>query len=173
MELEKLIEIAYEMASKKLITSKEELLPMFLLSKEGGSCDVIGCPWKDNQDKQDAVREVGLHIIRSDDKVQAYSLLSECWTSAYKVGEKARADRQETDPQRQECVVCLASDGDEHLFYSWKIGRDRRGYCVSLTGESKPWGQQDGSWMIEALDKAMQLKDHMEAMKKEIMEGRG
>lgn len=170
--LDRLTEIAYEMASKKLITTKDELLSMFLLYKGTGQVDVIGCPWHNDQDKQDAVREVGLHMIRSNDPIQAYSLLSECWTSNYTLGEALRADRPEHDPKRQECVICLASDGQEHRFHTWKIGRDRHGFCVSLSGGANQ-GQQQKSWMIEALDKAMEMRDHMEAMKKEIMDGTG
>jgi hypothetical protein len=154
--LQQLTELGYDLASKFLITTKEQLLSCFTLAKEDGSIDIIHTPWEDDDQKKEMVLTIGRNIISMKEPVSGYCLLSEVWLSHYKLNEAMRADRPENDPKRREGVICLASDGQEHLFRSWEIGRDNAGRCVSLTYTEKDGAYE--SWMIEALDRALALQ---------------
>ena len=156
MTLEQLCEVGYDLASKVLITTKDELLSSFTVAKEDGSIDVIHCPWEDDKQKKEMVLTIGHNIITMKEPVSGYCLLSEVWLSHYRLGEAKRADRPEHDPKRREGVVCLASDGEKHLFRAWEIGRDTAGRCVSLTYTESPGAFE--SWMVEALDQALQMQ---------------
>jgi len=154
MTLEQLCELGYDLASKVLITTKEQLLSSFALAKRDGSVDVIHCPWRDDREKRESVLTVGHTLIGMKEEVTAYSMLSEVWMSRYQRGETSRG-KPKDDPKRREGVIVLASDGKDHLFRSWEIGRDASGRCVSLTYTDSPAGFE--SWMSEALDRALAM----------------
>jgi len=155
MTLEQLCEIGYDLASKVLITTKEQLFSSFTLAKEDGSVDVIHCPWADDAEKRETILTIGRTVVTMKEEVTAYCMLSEVWLSHYQPGE-AKRGRPEHDPKRREGVVCLASDGKEHVFRAWEIGRDQSGCCVSLTYTESP-GRYE-SWMVEALDRALEMQ---------------
>jgi hypothetical protein len=159
-----LVDLAYKHASQQIIPTTKELLACFLLLKKDNQFDVIGCPWKDDQDKRKTILAIGMKVIKDPEPVIAYSMLSECWTSHYNKDEPKRADRPEHDPKRREAIVCLASNGKERIGRGWVINRDSQGRCVSLT--SQPEGLGFESWMLDAIDKAMEVR----AIKDKMME---
>jgi hypothetical protein len=158
--LEKLTQMASDYATKVMLGTKEQLLPSFVLLKEDPfskelSTDVIAAPWKNDQEKREAVLAVCLSIIKSKEAVYAYSMVTECWVSNYKVGEKARADRPEHDPQRGEAIMAFSSTGKKQKFAAWLVERDAEGNCSKLVPKDERGTYE--SWMTTALDKAMYL----------------
>lgn len=155
--LNRLTELAYSHASSCLIPTDQELMATFILLKDDNKFDVVCCPWANDQEKKRMIMALGLRIIRDDEPVRAYSFLSECWTSHYAPGETQRADRPQNDPKRREMVICAASDGANHTFRGWEIGRDPQGRCVSLV--SQPDGGIYESWMLDCIDKAISVAE--------------
>lgn len=155
--LNRLTELAYSHASSMLIPTDHELMATFILLKEDNKFDVVCCPWSNDAEKKRMIMSLGLKIIRDNEPVKAYSFLSECWTSHYAQDEAPRADRPEHDPKRKEMVICAASDGMNRSFRAWEIGRDPQGRCISLA--SQPAAGTYESWMLDCVDKALQVAD--------------
>jgi hypothetical protein len=147
--------LAFNYASQIILGTKKQVLTSFVLLKEDQSSDLIATPWKNDEEKREAILAIGLHIIRSKEPVSAYSMVTECWSSHYKGDEKKRASRPEFDPERRENILCVVSTGTEQKFSAWLIERDASGNCAKLIENKEP-GRFE-SWMTEALDKAMYL----------------
>jgi hypothetical protein len=167
--LETLTERAYDYAAKTILGKKAQVLTAFVLLKEDpfskeNMTEIIGTPWKNDEEKKEAILAIGMTIIRSKEPVQAYSMVTECWTSSYKADEKKRASRPEFDPQRRECVMCVVSTGTRRKFSSWTIQRDAKGNCAELIPNKEPGTFE--SWMTSALDKAMELADFTNTLKR-------
>lgn len=65
-------------------------------------------------------------------------------------------------------VICIASDGTQHKFRSWAIGRDQEGKIVSMAAFAQPLEFE--SWMIDAIDKALRMRQKLGHLFESFME---
>lgn len=148
-KLQRLSELAYDFASKVKLGSTEQLLPMFLIERDGKR-EVIGTPYTNVDEKRTIVINVALEIAERG--ADAWSFLSETWNPTWREG-----------------LVCLASDGKETLLYTWRVHRDERGKCTELVKlDGSP--HRANNWISVALNKAMKLHEDFPQTSKEARE---
>lgn len=153
-KLEEMVSLAYKFACDIMVGTTKELMPMFVIER-GGKIDVIGCPFKDDVEKRTMIINIALEI--ADKGADAWSFLTESWFTHRKPGEERKGPRPSEDPNRQEGVICVASDGEKTLLQSWGTKRDLAGNCTELVKYDE--GDKFESWISVALNKAKKLHD--------------
>jgi hypothetical protein len=158
--LEDMADLAYKFACDIMVGTDKELMAMFVIMRGGETdqhVDVIGCPFKNDEEKRVMVVNVALEIVEKG--ADAWSFLSESWFARRKQGEPL-GPRPAADPNRQEGVICLASDGKDTQLHTWETKRDSAGKCAELVRYSDGEGPQKfESWISVALNKAKKLHD--------------
>jgi hypothetical protein len=154
--LEDMAEMGGKFARDLLVGTKNDLMPMFVIKRSEG-IDVIGVPFKDDEEKRVMIINVALEIVEKG--ADAWSFLTESWFAHRRPGEPL-GPRPAQDPNRMEGVICLASDGDSTELYSWETKRDAEGNCTDLV----KYGDEEGpkhfsSWISSALNRAKKLHD--------------
>jgi hypothetical protein len=154
-----LARLAYEHAVKALLGTKRgtgtdpgtELISSFVLIKPDGKWDVIATPWKNGEEKREAVFAVCIHILA--EKATAYSFTSEVWTAKQAPEQPYKQPRLRDD--RREAVICLSGDANERHFFIWEIERDAELVCTGLKELEPPVGFE--SWIADSLERAIKL----------------
>jgi hypothetical protein len=158
INLEDMADLAYKFACTIMVGTDKELMPMFLIVRDGkNQTEVIGCPFKDDEEKRTMVVNVALEIAQNG--ADAWSFLSEGWV-AHRKPDEPLGPRPSEDPNRQEGVMCIASDGKDTQLHTWETKRDPAGKCIELvkcSGDEGP--QKFTSWIAVALNKAKKLHE--------------
>lgn len=161
--------MAYKFACEIMVGTDKELMAMFVVVRGGENkkIDVIGCPFKDDNEKRTMVINVAMEIVEHG--ADAWSFLSESWFAHREQG-KPLEPRPSEDPNRKEGVLCLASDGKETLLHTWETKRDSAGKCAELVRYSEGEGPQKfESWISVALNKAKKLHDQFPDATERVM----
>jgi hypothetical protein len=159
-EFKRLTKLAREQAERVMIGTKEELLSTFLLVKRDGGCDIIGCPWQNDEQKREMVLGVCLEALKVD--AVAFSFSTECWFATVKnEGDQLPpplGPRPSDRPDRKESVLALVGDESETKLSTWDIIRDEAGRCIELR---KAVYEVEGfsSWITRALQRAVLLNN--------------
>lgn len=156
-KLEKLAQTGYLFACQRMIGTKNDMMPFFVLMR-GDKFEVIATPFANDQEKKAAVFNVVLEIAKGG--CDAWSFLSESWLARRKPGE-ALGPRPADDPRREEGVICIVSDGKDSFMYSWKTLRDKAGNCIGLEAQSE--AEHFESWICSTLNRAKALYDILSA----------
>jgi hypothetical protein len=155
-ELEEMAEVAYKFACQIMVGTSKELMAMFVIQRGGDKkqLDVIGVPFRDDNEKRTMVINVALEI--ADQGCDAWSFLTESWFSHRTQGEPLEP-RPSEDPKRKEGVICLVGDGTTTLLHSWETERDEKGNCIRLVKYNENYSCE--SWISQALNRAKKLHD--------------
>jgi hypothetical protein len=149
--LSRLADLAGEHAKRVLVDLGQPLMPQWVLVDARGGCDIVGTPWRDDQEKELTIERLRNEMRKR--KVKAYSLVIEAWTAVapkgWKEGEPRMPNWQR--PDRREVVIAFATDGKSIQWRQWMIKRDWHDHVVALEpipfeGDAKP-----SSWMSELL----------------------
>jgi hypothetical protein len=128
--LDQLMAVAEGYAKKRLLRTRNELLPVFELVGAGGAHEIVGCPWRSDSDK--TLMVAALRQKMRDQGTLAYSFVGEAWmarqTDMWKPDDVLPSDR----PDREEIVWAIASDGFHQRFAVWRLRRDSFGRCAAL-----------------------------------------
>lgn len=164
-KLKELADLAYYFACKVKLGKNEELLPMFLIERDGKR-EVVGVPYDNLDQKRTMVVNVALEIAERG--ASAWSFLSDTWF-VRRAQDELRGPPPSEDPKRKEGVWCLTSDGKETLIYTWEIFRDEKGNCTALVAQDGS-PHRANSWISVALNKAMKLHEDFPQPSKEPKE---
>lgn len=141
-DLSALLQHAGELANNLLIKEcRKELTGFFHLVAPGGTDAVLVCPWHDEREKVAVLAEVKniAHRMRA----QAAMFCGEVWMVTRDAPTPWHAKRifdgdpPSEQPDRQECVFAVATDGDTTMARMWQIVRSRPGGPVLALVEQK------------------------------------
>jgi hypothetical protein len=132
--LDRLLDLAGKHAHHFLIEEgARQLAPVFLFLTEGGEGTVCLCPWENDFQKQ--IMLAGVRAKMREARATRYSFVTEAWFARAPEGmpfEEARKLRASKDPNRQEAVIALATDGFNTKWREWEIKRDWKGKIRDL-----------------------------------------
>jgi hypothetical protein len=137
MTLDEMVKLAEDQARRILIGTREELTPMWLLSRPG-EVRVVATPWGDNDQKHLTV--LAMRAMMREEQVHAYSFLVEAWSVHERTPKGTTSENFEYSgpppserPDRSEAVMITAEDRyGGHRNRSFEIIRDKKGRCAEL-----------------------------------------
>jgi hypothetical protein len=136
-DLHALVRGAGDLARTMLIERGEpEVTGMYhLVAPAGGTDAVIICPWRDEKDKLLAIAKVKeiAHRMRAE----AAMFCGEVWMVVRDRPPTSADDPPAQQPDRQECVFAVATDGNQTIAKTWQIVRMRPGGPVLALVEQK------------------------------------
>lgn len=131
-----------EKRAKRMIGTKTECMPEWLLVNQEGKRILIATPWT-NREERDIVVATMKASLRAFNCL-AYSLDFEAWASPapMKDSEIDAGYRPSLDPKRKEIFMAIACDGETERTRIWEIIRNEDGSCkdIVLDMESKDTG---------------------------------
>lgn len=126
-------------------SDREDMTPIAHLIRSDGDSMVIGCPWRDEYEKQITLEMLAAmmregHVIR-------YMVMCEAWmrmateeeVANFKPGdEMPRLGPLRDHPDRVEIVVASAVERGGKTTRLWQTKRDKRGFVTDLVEVTKP-----------------------------------
>jgi hypothetical protein len=151
--LDQLIFVAGQHAELIMTKLHMPLMPTWVyLTQEGAT--IAGTPWADEVEKKVMAMELRKNMLAEGAK--AYSLVTEVWASAAPKGWNPETDdpiRASEQANRQEYVLCFATDGDETQWKRWAIKRNHLEIVTALEAEDWNPGDKAHSWLTKLLRK--------------------
>jgi hypothetical protein len=132
------------MAREQILTNQDSLPPTWILINAKGESQIEMTPWNDDLEK--AIAEVFIKIKMLKQQTKSYAFATEAWMAMAPPGwdpESSEPLRASNHPDKKECVVMFATDGQEKRWLFWEIERDDRGKALRLEPN-----RQDG-WTAE------------------------
>lgn len=130
--LKELLDISEKGARKNIKNQpRGQLMPTFIGVPESGEVLIIGAPFNGDLEKQMVIATVRAKFRECN--IKAYAMVSECWLSIRaNMDEVRRGPRPGLDPDRQEAVAIVASDGFNSLARYLRMERDSIGNVIKL-----------------------------------------
>jgi hypothetical protein len=125
--LNTLIETAGQHAQMVMVGLNMDLMPSWLLFDKEGHCDIVGTPWRNEEEKQFVVRKMRQYMRQK--ATVCYSVVVEAWAAKAPEGWNQEEELQPWEKpmerhDRWELVVAIASNGTEMQAKQWQIVRD-------------------------------------------------
>ena len=131
-KIDDLLKLAFDQAKLVLIGLGEDLMSSFIIVYPD-QIHVLQMPWANDDEKLKAVR-YAREEMKKHGGALAYSFLTEAWMTKQPVTwNEETGVLPRDDPNRQEVVCAMATNGFETKHASWAMVRDKRsGRCVDL-----------------------------------------
>jgi hypothetical protein len=152
MTLDQLLDILEGHAHQMLLTLRHpELTPLYHICAPEGPDLVIGCPWRDEQEKL-----IALQLIREKARelhATAIGFISEVWFKRINdpLVDLDKVERPSQSADREEGVLAVVTDGHETKSRAWQIVRDRPGGAIIHLQQDDPGTAQLSGRMIDGL----------------------
>lgn len=147
LTIDQMLELAYGQAENLIVGNKDQIMPVFMILTEGDEIIFIGTPWQGNHQKDLAI--LMIKDLMVEHKAVAYSFLTEAWVAkqpkGWRPGDPSIPPSE--NPDREEVVLAMATNGSETKYKDWDILRDDEGNCCSLRlrkGTSMSMGRFEG-----------------------------
>jgi hypothetical protein len=152
MNLHRMLTLMERHAHRVLLKKHEpSLTPMYHIIPAVGQHLIIGCNWKDTDEKLIALEFIKQKAIECH--ATQIGFISEVWMVKYdNPSPDLLVDPPSESPNRVECVLAVATDGFETMSKSWRIIRDKPGgKIVKLSLEDIPTNINMAGRMIDGL----------------------
>lgn len=150
--LKDLIGLAGAHARTIMTEMHRPLMPTWLYVNNEGAT-ILGTPWQNEVEKKFMAMMVRKAML--EDHATAYSMVTEAWVAGAPKGWNPETDkpiRASEQPERRECVIAFATNGEAIEWKRWTIKRDHLERVTDLEEEEFNAEKID-SWLTKLLNR--------------------